>query len=45
MMGFNSVVGATATLKGIKLAHMLKKGQSATHSTLPAWKQFYAIVG
>src|SRR5438876_10371748 len=43
MMGFKAFHSAKATLSGIELCHMLKKGQhvNAAHST--AFEQFYAL--
>jgi len=45
IMGFKSFLGAQATLIGIELCHMLKKGQNTMHATLSPWQQFYALVG
>ncbi len=45
MLGFKSFVCAAATLAGIELYHMIRKGQNAFNTTLPAWKQFYALAG
>jgi putative transposase len=41
MLGFKSFWCAQATLAGIELWRMLKKGQSK--SSLPTWQQFYAL--
>jgi putative transposase len=41
MLGFKSFRSAQATLAGIELWRMLKKGQN--RSSLPAWEQFYAL--
>jgi putative transposase len=41
MLGFKSFRSARATLAGIELWRMLKKGQSK--SSLLAWEQFYAL--
>ena len=41
MLGFKSFWSARATLAGIELWHMLKKGQNK--SLLPAWQQFYEL--
>ncbi len=41
MLGFKSFQSAHATLAGIELWRMLKKGQNK--SSLPAWEQFYAL--
>ena len=43
MLGFKSFVSAAATLTGIELCHMLRKGQNALHGTLSSGKQFYAL--
>ena len=42
MLGFKSFRSAQATLAGIELWRMLKKGQN--RSSLRAWEQFYALV-
>jgi len=41
MLGFKSFRSARATLAGIELWRMLKKGQNK--SSLPAWEQFYVL--
>ena len=41
MLGFKSFLSAQATLAGIELWRMLKKGQGK--SALPAWEQFYVL--
>jgi putative transposase len=41
MLGFKSFWSARATLAGIELWRMLKKGQN--ESALPVWEQFYAL--
>ena len=41
MLGFKSFWSARATLAGIELWRMLKKGQN--RSSLPAWEQFYSF--
>jgi transposase-like protein len=41
MLGFKSFGSARATLAGIELWRMLKKGQN--RSFLPAWEQFYVL--
>ena len=43
MLGFKSFVCAAATLAGIELYHMIRKGQHVLHETLSAWQQFYAL--
>ncbi len=45
MMGFKNFVCAAATLAGIELAHMIKKGQGILNGILPIWEQFYALAG
>lgn len=45
MMNFKSFSGASNTLEGIELCHMLHKEQNATCNGIPAWKQFYNLVG
>lgn len=45
MMGFKDFVSATATLAGIELCHMIRKGQHVLSETLSTWKQFYALAG
>ena len=45
MIGFKNFTSAAATLVGIELAHMIKKGQSLINNFLPPWKQFYALAG
>ena len=42
-LGFKNFFSAAATLTGIELYHMLRKGQNMIKGTLPAWKQFYAL--
>ena len=43
MMGFKDFHTASATLAGIELCHMIKKGQLIFGNSLPTWKQFYAL--
>lgn len=43
MPGFKSFICADATLAGIELYHMIKKGQNVLQGVLPPWKQFYAL--
>lgn len=43
MMGFKNFVSAAATLAGIELAHMIKKGQGSLNKTLSVLEQFYAL--
>ena len=43
MTGFKSFEAAEATISGIELHHMLKKGQLDSDKNLPVWKQFYEL--
>jgi putative transposase len=43
MMGFNAFHSAEATLAGIELYHMLRKGQHRHAANLPVFEQFYAL--
>ena len=43
MLGFKSFISAKATIAGIELHHMLKKGQMIASANMPIWKQFYAL--
>jgi len=43
MTGFKSFEAAEATIAGIELYHMLKKGQLDSDKNLPVWKQFYQL--
>ena len=43
MLGFKNFLCAEATLTGIELYHMLRKGQNKFNGTLTAWQQFYAL--
>jgi len=45
MLGFKSFLCAAATLCGIELSHMIRKGQSVMQKTLSPWQQFYALAG
>lgn len=45
MMGFKNFVCTAATLAGIEIAHMIKKGQSILKGILPTWEQFCALAG
>ena len=45
MLGFYSLKSARATLCGIELHHMLRKGQHKTLNQLPIWKQFCSLAG
>ncbi len=41
--GFKSFASAEATIGGIELQHMLKKGQMENASSQPTWRQFYDL--
>jgi putative transposase len=43
MLGFKSFASAKATITGVKLHHMLRKGQMADAANMLIWKQFYAL--
>jgi len=43
ILGFKSFASAKATIAGIELHHMLKKGQMIGGANIPIWKQFYAL--
>lgn len=43
MKGFKSFAAAKATIAGIELHHMLRKGQYADAANMPVYKQFYAL--
>ena len=45
MMGFKSFKSAQATLTGIELHRMLKKGQYKNPGNMTAFEQFYALAG
>lgn len=45
MMGFKAFYSAKATLAGIELHHMLRKGQYSQAANMPVFKQFYALAG
>jgi putative transposase len=45
MTGFKSFGAAKATIAGIELHHMLKKGQMLLSENMPVWKQFYSLAG
>jgi putative transposase len=42
-MGFKSLGSATATISGIELHHMLKKGQHIHTNSQTIFEQFYAL--
>ena len=42
-LGFKSFKSAQATIAGIELHRMLKKGQMEHMGEIPAWKQFYEL--
>jgi putative transposase len=43
MLDFKSFEAAEATIAGIELHRMLKKGQMLNAGDIPAWKQFYEL--
>ena len=45
MMGFKAFHSAEATLSGIELYRMLKKGQHVNAKNSTAFEQFYALAG
>jgi transposase-like protein len=45
MMGFKSFRSAAATLAGIELMHMIRKGQLRARGKLCPSQQFYALAG
>jgi putative transposase len=45
MLWFYSLKSARATLCGIELHHMLRKGQHKTLNQLPIWEQFCSLAG
>lgn len=45
MMGFKSFHSAKATIAGIELHHMLKKGQHKNANSQSIFQQFYALAG
>lgn len=45
MLGFKSFDSTKATIAGVELHHMLKKGQMVDAANMPVWKQFYALAG
>lgn len=45
MLGFYSLKSARATICGIELHHMLRKGQFKFKSHLPIWEQFSSLAG
>ncbi|MGX5056850.1 DDE-type integrase/transposase/recombinase, partial [Enterobacter asburiae] len=42
-LGFKSFKSAEATIAGIELHRMLKKGQMENAGDTPAWKKFYSL--
>ena len=40
MLGFKNCLCAAATLSGIELCHMIRKGQNLLKGTLSVWEQF-----
>ena len=45
MLGFKSFRSAAATLAGIELMHMIRKGQLRTTDKLRPVQQFYSLAG
>jgi putative transposase len=45
MLGFKSFRSAAATLAGIELMHMIRKGQLRTTGKLRLAQQFYSLAG
>ena len=45
MMGFKSFHAAEATIAGVELHHMLKKGQHKNAGSQSVFEQFYALAG
>ena len=45
MKGFKAFYSAQATLAGIELHHMLRKGQHVNAVNQSIFKQFYALAG
>jgi putative transposase len=45
MLGFKSFHLAKATIAGIELHHMLKKGQMVDAANMPIWEQFFILAG
>lgn len=43
MLGFKSFASAKATIAGVELHHMLRKGQMNDSVDMPIWEQFYAL--
>jgi len=43
MLGFKSFVSAKATIAGVELHHMLRKGQMVNATNMPVWQQFYSL--
>ena len=43
MLGFKAFKSARATIAGIELHRMLKKGQMENSANMPVWEQFYAL--
>jgi putative transposase len=44
MLGFKAFHSAKATIDGIEIAHMIRKGQLSDEN-IPAYKQFMALAG
>ncbi len=45
MMGFKAFHSAEATIAGIELHHMLRKGQHQQATNLSVFEQFYGLAG
>jgi putative transposase len=45
MMGFKAFHSAEATIAGIELHHMLKKGQHKNGDSQSLFEQFYSLAG
>jgi transposase-like protein len=43
MLSFKSFASAKATIAGVELHHMLKKGQMIGASSTPVWQKFYEL--
>jgi putative transposase len=43
MLGFKSFDSAKATIAGVELHHMLRKGQMVNSANMPVWEQFYSL--
>ena len=43
MFGFKTFKSAEATIAGIELCHMIKKGQMKDSDGMSVWEQFYCL--